>query len=238
MPCVTSVPAPRKDAFKILVVEDDASARAAILMSLRSQGFLCSEADSGARARRVISKSRPDLVVLDLGLPDGDGLDLLRELRESDDLPVVVCSGRGTERDRVVGLDVGADDYLAKPFSARELVSRVRSVLRRARATPQMTVLRFGQVELNLGTREATVSGSPVSLTAREFELAAFLAMHPRAVFSRADLLREVWRSAPNDKSEATVTEHVRRLRLKLEGDPASPRHLRAVRGVGYRLVP
>ena len=223
---------------KVLVVEDDPQARAAILMALRAEGFLCSEAGDTTRARKVISKSRPDIVVLDLGLPDGDGLDLLREVRSGDDLPVVVCSGRGTESDRVVGLDVGADDYLAKPFSPRELVSRVRSVLRRANTTPPQSVLRFGNVEINVNTREVTVSGEPVSLTAREFELMAFLAQHPREVFSRADLLKAVWRVAPTSKSEATVTEHVRRLRIKLEAEPSTPKHLRAVRGVGYRLVP
>jgi two-component system phosphate regulon response regulator PhoB len=224
--------------FKILVVEDDPQVRASILLALRADGLLCSEAGDAARARRVISKARPDLVVLDLGLPDGDGLDLLRELRTTDDLPVVVCSGRGTENDRVVGLDVGADDYLPKPFSSRELRSRVRSVLRRARSAPPVTVVAFGEAELNLDTREVTLNGEPVSLTAREFELASFLALHPRTVFSRAELLKEVWRASPADKSEATVTEHMRRLRLKLEVDAASPRHLRAVRGVGYRLVP
>lgn len=223
---------------KVLVVEDDPQARAAILLALRSDGFLCSEAGDATRARKVISKSRPDIVVLDLGLPDGDGLDLLREVRTSDDLPVVVCSGRGTENDRIVGLDVGADDYLAKPFSPRELVSRVRSVLRRANTTPPQSVLRFGNVEINVNTREVTVAGEPVALTAREFELMAFLAQHPREVFSRADLLKAVWRVAPTSKSEATVTEHVRRLRIKLEAEPSTPKHLRAVRGVGYRLVP
>lgn len=225
-------------AYKVLVVEDDPQVRASILMALRADGMLCSEAGDSTRARKVIAKSRPDIVVLDLGLPDGDGLDLLRELRAGDDLPVVVCSGRGSEADRVLGLDTGADDYLAKPFGSRELVSRVRSVLRRARSSATATVVSFGEAELNLDTREVTLSGVPVVLTAREFELAAFLATHPRTVFSRAELLREVWRSAPTDKSEATVTEHMRRLRLKLEPDPASPRHLRAVRGVGYRLVP
>lgn len=225
-------------AFKVLVVEDDPHARAAILAALRSDGFLCSEAEDAGRARRVIAKARPDLVVLDLGLPDGDGLDLLKEVRQNDDLPMIVCSGRGTENDRILGLDVGADDYLAKPFNARELVSRARSVLRRAQTVPSQPVLRFGNVEINTSTREVTAGGQPVSLTAREFELMAYLAAHPREVFSRADLLRAVWRSAPTSKSEATVTEHVRRLRIKLEADPGAPKHLRAVRGVGYRLVP
>lgn len=229
---------PASPSFKVLVVEDEPQARAAVLAALRADGLLCSEAEDGSRARRVIAKARPDIVVLDLGLPDGDGLDLLKEIRQSDDLPVVVCSGRGSEADKVLGLDVGADDYLAKPFGGRELVSRVRSVLRRAQSAPSHAVLRFGNVEINTSTREVTVGGSMVSLTAREFELMAYLAAHPREVFSRADLLRAVWRSAPTSKSEATVTEHIRRLRIKLEAEPGTPKHLRAVRGVGYRLVP
>jgi DNA-binding response OmpR family regulator len=186
----------------------------------------------------VISKSRPDIVVLDLGLPDGDGLDLLRSLRTTDNLPVVVCSGRADESDRLSGLEQGADDYVTKPFSIRELSMRVRVVLRRIQNIPSTpTSLHLGQVVIDVEGREVRRNGTPVQLTAREFELLVFLAKNPRTVFTRAELLVNVWHST-GDRSEATVTEHVRRLRLKLEEDPASPRHLCAVRGVGYRVVP
>jgi two-component system, OmpR family, phosphate regulon response regulator PhoB len=224
--------------FRVLVVEDEVDTRDAIMAALRWAGFLCTEAPDAARAQYIIKHHRPDLVVLDLGLPDSDGLELLRALRADDALPVVVCSGRGSELDRLEGLDVGADDYVTKPFSPKELALRARAVLRRSNAAPASSVLRFGQVELSVSTREVTVKGAAVSLTAREFDLLAHLARNPRTVFSRQDLLEAVWASADGERSEATVTEHMRRLRLKIGDDPTSPKHLRAVRGVGYKLVP
>lgn len=228
---------PNQPKQRVLVVEDDQDTRDAVCAALRWAGFLCSEAGDVTRARKVIAKGRPDLVVLDLSLPDGDGLELLRELRLSDDLPILVLSGRGEEADRVVGLELGADDYLTKPFSARELSSRVRTVLRRSSATRNTSRIVFGNISIDVDAREVRRAGDMLALTAKEFDLIVFLARSPRTVYSREDLLREVWHSS--DRSgEATVTEHVRRLRLKLEDDPASPRHLCAVRGVGYRLVP
>ena len=221
--------------YRVLVVDDDADTRAAVLAALRWAGFLCSEAQDVARARKVVTKSRPDAVILDLGLPDGDGMEFLAELRASDDLPVLVVSGRDSEADRVLGLEIGADDYVTKPFSPRELASRVRTVLRRTGTSSGR--VGFGTITIDAEAREVTKGGRSISLTAKEFDLLSFLARHPRSVFSREDLLREVWHT--NDpKSEATVTEHVRRLRLKIEEDPSSPRHLSAVRGIGYRLVP
>jgi two-component system phosphate regulon response regulator PhoB len=222
---------------RVLVVDDDADTRTAVCEALRWAGMLCSEAQDVARARRVVVKNRPDIVILDLSLPDGDGLDFLRELRNSDDLPVLVLSGRDGEQDRIAGLDLGADDYLTKPFSAKELASRVRSVLRRAHSTPGGSRLSFGNVVIDVEARDARRGGQPLHLTTKEFDLLVFLARHPRTVFSRTELLNEVW-TGPGDRGEATVTEHVRRLRLKIEIDPAEPRHLAAVRGVGYRLVP
>ena len=224
---------------KVLVVDDDAQTRNAMTAGLRRDGFLVCEASDVARARRVISKNRPDIVVLDLGLPDGDGLELLRTLRTTDNLPVVVCSGRTGESDKLSGLEQGADDYITKPFSVRELAMRVRVVLRRIKNTPTTpTTLNLGSVVIDVEGREVRKSGTLVQLTAREFELLVFLAKNPRTVYTRAELLIQVWHTATADRSEATVTEHVRRLRLKLEEDPASPRHLCAVRGVGYRVVP
>ena len=228
----------QKSVPKVLVVEDDADVRTATVAALRSAGFLCSEAGDAARARKVIVKARPDIVILDLGLPDSDGLELLRELRSKDELPVIVISGRGAEDDRVIGLEIGADDYMTKPFSARELATRAKNVLRRASSMVTGPRISFGEIALDVDAREVRREGSLLALTAKEFDLLVFLARHPRTVFTRIDLLREVWLSDTENRSEATVTEHVRRLRLKLEIDPANPRHLSAVRGVGYRLVP
>lgn len=225
-----------EDQYRVLVVDDDADTRAAVCAALRNGGFLCSEAADVARARKVVTKSRPDIVVLDLGLPDGDGMDFLVELRRNDDLPVLVVSGRDSEGDRVLGLEIGADDYVTKPFSAVELASRVRSVLRRTGSSSQSRV-GFGTTTIDAEAREVTHKGKKINLTAKEFDLLAFFARHPRQVFSRVELLREVWHTT-DTRSEATVTEHVRRLRLKIEEDPSSPRHLSAVRGVGYRLEP
>ena len=228
------------DKQKVLVVEDDQNTREAIVTALRWAGFVCTEAADAARARHIIGNHRPDLVVLDLGLPDGDGLELLVELRRNDDLPVVVCSGRDSELDRVGGLDVGADDYVTKPFSPRELALRVRSVLRRvgSAASVGLNVLNFGDITVDVDTHEVTKAGAPVALTAREFDLLVFFARNQRIAFSRAQLLKNVWRNSEKSRTEATVTEHVRRLRRKIGDDNENPRHLCAVRGVGYRLVP
>lgn len=225
---------------KVLVVEDDHDTREAIVTALRWAGFLCTEAGDAARARHIIGNYRPDLIVLDLGLPDGDGLELLVDLRRSDDLPVVVCSGRDSELDRVGGLDVGADDYVTKPFSPRELALRVRSILRRvgSAAAPGLNVLSFGEIVIDVDAHEVTKSGKPLALTAREFELLVFFARNQRIAFTRSQLLKNVWKNAGKQRTEATVTEHVRRLRHKIGDDNENPRYLCAVRGVGYRLVP
>jgi DNA-binding response OmpR family regulator len=228
----TETPQPR-----VLVVDDEEETRIAVCESLRWAGMLCSEAGDVARARRVIARNRPDIVVLDLSLPDGDGLELLRELRAGDDLPVLVLSGRSEEHDRISGLDLGADDYLTKPFSAKELASRIRTVLRRSQSARSGSRLTFGNIVIDIESRDVRRGGQALPLTTKEFDLLVFFAKNPRTVYSRADLLREVW-TAPGDRGEATVTEHVRRLRMKIEDTPTDPRYLCAVRGVGYRLVP
>ena len=185
----------------------------------------------------VIVKARPDLVILDLSFPGEDGIDFLKELREEDDLPVIVCSGRGNELDRIKGLDIGADDYITKPFSPNELATRVKAVLRRSGNTPVRGKLVFGDVLIHLDTREVTKNSISVKLTSREFDLLVYLAKHPRMVFSREALLKAIW-SQKGSRTNATVTEHIRRLRSKIENDPNKPLHLIAVRGVGYRLMP
>jgi len=232
---------------RVLVVDDDQRARTVVAWQLEADGFAVTEAGDGPAALAQIERDRPDLVVLDLSLPGMDGLDVLRRVREAEGraaagaaaapLPVIVLSGRGGETDRIIGLDLGADDYLVKPFSPGELAARVRSVLRRSRPGPAPARPAVG-LRVDEASRDVTRDGSPVELTAKEFDLLAFLARHPRQVFTRAQLLQHVWGSGKGWQGEATVTEHVHRLRQKLgpcgDGRPI----VQTVRGVGYRLEP
>lgn len=224
---------------RVLVVDDDERVRTVVSWQLEADGYTVTQAGDGAAALEQIALDRPDLVVLDLSMPGIGGLDVLRRVREPGGptpLPVIVLSGRSGETDRIVGLDLGADDYLVKPFSPGELAARVRSVLRRTGAPP--APLATAGLVVDPATRAVRVDGRAVDLTAREFDLLAFLTRHPRQVFSRTQLLQNVWRSAPEWQGEATVTEHVHRLRHKIEADPGRPRRLRTVRGVGYQLEP
>jgi DNA-binding response OmpR family regulator len=177
--------------------------------------------------------------VLDLMLPGIDGLTLCRWIRDRSDLPVIMLTARGEEADRIVGLELGADDYVTKPFSPRELVARVRTVLRRGSAEGERTAerIRFGDIEIDAAAREVLKRGEALRLTAREFDLLLFLARHPRRVFSRDQLMSRVWGYAPAFDS-GTITVHVRRLREKIEDEPARPCYLETVWGVGYRLSP
>lgn len=222
----------------LLVIDDDSRVRTVVSWQLEAEGYAVREAADGNAAWQAIVDQRPDLVVLDLSLPGLSGLDLLRRLRDGGDrTPVVVLSGRNGEGDRIQGLDLGADDYLVKPFSPGELAARVRSVLRRSsgQAVPWPPVGGAPRSGLHIDpwTREVEVDGEPVPLTAREFDLLAFLAGNPRRVFTRAQLLDQVWSSSRGWQSEASVTEYVHRLRHKL-----GHRYLVTVRGVGYRLDP
>jgi two-component system, OmpR family, phosphate regulon response regulator PhoB len=224
---------------RVLVVDDDEAVRTVASWQLESDGFAVAQAGDGDEALSAIDTERPDLVVLDLSMPGLGGLDVLRRVRGAPvtaALPVIVLSGRSGETDRIVGLDLGADDYLVKPFSPGELAARVRSVLRRAGATTAARAV-GGRLALDAAAREITVDGAPVELTAREFDLLAFLVAHPRQVFSRAQLLAQVWHSE-GWQGEATVTEHVHRLRAKLGLDPAARPRIRTMRGVGYQLDP
>jgi DNA-binding response OmpR family regulator len=222
----------------VLVVDDEPIVRDVVVRYLQRDGFTTLEAGDGDDARRLIETREPSLVVLDVMLPGTDGLELCRWIRGRSDLPVILLTARGEEADRIVGLELGADDYVTKPFSPRELAVRVRAVLRRSSgpvARPRR--LGFGDVVVDESSREVTRGGAPVALTAKEFDLLAFLAAHPRHVFSRDQLMDRVWDySAAVDTG--TVTVHIRRLREKLEPDPARPRHLQTVWGVGYRLDP
>jgi DNA-binding response OmpR family regulator len=227
----------------VLVVDDEPTVREVVSRYLELGGYRVMVAGDGQAALQLALSTQgpPDLVVLDLMLPGMDGLEVCRRLREVAPVPIVMLTARGHETDRIVGLELGADDYVVKPFSPRELVARVRSVLRRARtagdpATPE-TGLLAGDLMINSSTREVTVAGRPVALTAREFELMLFLARHPRQVFTRGQLLQQVWEYTwLGDTS--TVTVHIRRLREKVEDNPSDPQRVQTVYGVGYRFVP
>ena len=223
----------------ILVVDDDVDLRSLVRGALEREGFAVDEAGDGALALTKIATLSPELVVLDLCLPTVGGLDVLRAVGSGDgSTPVIVLSGLGQETDRIVGLELGADDYMVKPFSPRELVARVRSVLRRAVGPRPSAVYDFGDIRLDSTTRELHVRGVPVELRRREFDLLEFMCAAPHQVFSREQLLVNVWHSAPEWQDDATVSEHVHRLRAKIEDDPSAPRRIVTVRGVGYRFEP
>jgi two-component system phosphate regulon response regulator PhoB len=222
----------------ILVVDDDRDLVDVVRTALEREGFAVDDAGDGATALDKIADDAPELVVLDLGLPRVRGLDVLRQVRLDNTVPVIVLTGRSEEADRIIGLELGADDYVVKPFSPRELVARVRSVLRRSRTPRGQGRLAFGDLELDLTSREVSVRGSLVEMRRREFDLLAFLCASPRQVFTREQLLRHVWESEPEWQGIGTVSEHVHRLRAKVEVDPARPQHIVTVRGVGYRFMP
>jgi DNA-binding response OmpR family regulator len=224
-------------AATVLVVDDDPTVSDVVCRYLEHSGCRVSRASDGLAALAAFDRQRPDLVVLDLMLPGVDGLEVCRRLRRQDaDLPVIMLTALGEESDRVAGLQLGADDYITKPFSPRELVLRVHSVLRRtttaapARATG---VLADGELVLDADRREVRRDGRLLALTVREFDLLAYLMAHPGRAFRRAELLEHVWGWTFGD--ESTVTVHVRRVREKVEDDPASPRRVVTVWGVGYR---
>lgn len=223
---------------EVLVVDDEPQVREIVATYLERDGFRVRTAATGAEALAELAKQRADLVVLDLMLPGVDGLAVLRKLRESgDQVPVIVLSAKGRESERVAGLELGADDYLAKPASPREVAARCRAVLRRAGAVGP-DVLEVGDMVIDLVGRRLTKAGEAIDLPPKEFELLARFAGSPGQVHSRADLLRDVWGSSPDWQDPGTITVHIRRLRRKIEEDPANPRHLVTVYGVGYRFDP
>jgi two-component system, OmpR family, phosphate regulon response regulator PhoB len=230
---------------RVLVVDDDEGVRTGVIWALEADGFSVEAVQDGVSALEVIESSTLSLVVLDLSLPGIGGLDILRTVRQREArgdsyrLPIIVLSGRDGEADRIVGLDLGADDYLVKPFSPGELAARARSVLRRSddyRGRPSAPFVPQGVgVEVDAEARDAWVDGEPLDLAAKEFELLAYFVNHPRRACTRDELLSAVWSSSEGWQTPATVTEHVYRLRQKVEADPGRPRRLRTVRAVGYR---
>ncbi|MFF9815133.1 response regulator transcription factor [Streptomyces sp. NPDC014006] len=219
---------------RVLVVDDDPTVAEVVAGYLARAGCTVDRAEDGPTALEQAARNRPDLVVLDLMLPGMDGLDVCRRIRESAPVPVIMLTARGDEDDRILGLEVGADDYVTKPFSPRELVLRVQSVLRRTRPGPATQPLAAGGLTLDPASRRVTRNGVELALTLREFDLLAFFLQHPGRACSREDLMREVWGWDFGDLS--TVTVHVRRLRAKVEDDPARPRLIQTVWGVGYRF--
>ena len=224
---------------RILVVDDDPMVAEVVARYLERDGHTVECVGDGAEALRRALADPPDLLVLDLMLPRMDGLQVCRKLRERWPVPVIMLTALGEEMDRVVGLETGADDYVTKPFSPRELALRVQSVLRRARGastTSGVGVLRDAELTVDVGAHEVRLGEEEIMLTAREFDLLAHLMRNPRQAFSRSTLLNQVWGWSFGDSS--TVTVHVRRLREKIEPDPTVPRRIVTVWGVGYRYEP
>ena len=223
---------------RVLVVDDEPMVREVVTAYLEREGFLVSEAGDGAAALELVPRTPPDLVVLVVMLPKVDGLSVLAQVRKTTDVPVILLTARTDETDRVLGLELGADDYVVKPFSPRELAARVRSVLRRTTRQVSHDRMEFDGLIIDGTTREVLVDGTLLELTPKEFDLLAFLAASPRQVFSRGQLLEQVWDSSPDYQDPSTVTVHVRRLRAKMETDPNRPRWITTVWGVGYRFEP
>lgn len=221
---------------RVLVVDDEPRIVQLVRDYLERAGFAVSTARSGEEALMRARTQVPDLAILDLGLPGLDGLDVTRALRRDGDLPIIILTARDDETDRIVGLELGADDYVTKPFSPRELVARVRAVLRRRTAATDAEVLRAGDLELDVPRLRATRAGEPVDLTATEFTLLAAMARQPGRVFTRSQLLDAIHGEA-FEAYERAVDAHVKNIRRKIEPMPRSPRYILTVYGVGYRLA-
>jgi DNA-binding response OmpR family regulator len=225
---------------QILVIEDEPNIREIVSLYLQRSGFHVHALEDGHQAQLWLSKQQPDLIIMDLMLPELDGYQLTSEIRARSDVPIIMLTSRRDEVDRIAGLEMGADDYVVKPFSPQELVSRVRAVLRRTRPRGSEAVdpiIAIGDVVIDPNTREVTLAGQLCDLTAREFDLLQLLAANPRRVFSRDQLLDRVWGSS-DYIDPGTVTVHIRRLREKIEKDASKPEHIITVWGVGYRFDP
>ncbi|MBV7336635.1 response regulator transcription factor [Chloroflexi bacterium TSY] len=226
---------------KILVVDDEPSIREVVELYLKRAGFHVHVARDGEEALRAMTQEIPDLVVLDLMLPQVDGLEITRRIRAEGDTPIIMLTSRKEEADRILGLELGADDYVVKPFSPQELVSRVRAVMRRTHGSPTQSAssrpLEFDDLRIDPNTRLVHSGNSEIVLTAKEFDLLWMLASYPRQVFNRDQLLEHVW-GETDYLDPSTVTVHVRRLREKIESDSSNPRHIHTVWGVGYKFEP
>jgi two-component system, OmpR family, phosphate regulon response regulator PhoB len=228
---------------KILVVDDDQEMTKMLEKYLSNEGYQVTVATTGVAALSAASATEPELVLLDIVLGAEDGREILRDLRSISDVPVIFLTGRGLETERIAGLKLGADDYIVKPFSLGEVSARIETILRRAGVnTAQHAIERpdisFGDLQINENTHEVRLAGQLLDLTSKEFSLLNFIATTPRQVYTRSQLLEHVWASSSEWQNEATVTEHIRRLRAKIETDPDHPKWIKTVRGVGYRFEP
>lgn len=228
---------------KILIVEDDAEIVKLLERFLTGEGYEVIVATDGAGALTATSSLGPDLVLLDIVLGSEDGRDVFGELRLISDVPTIFLTGRGLESERIAGLKLGADDYIVKPFSLGEVSARIESVLRRSGVSLRQheidtPTMKFGDLQINESTHEVRLGDALLEFTSKEFALLSFLASTPRQVYSREQLLEHVWSSSSEWQNEATVTEHIRRVRAKIEVDPDHPRWITTVRGVGYRFEP
>jgi len=221
---------------RILIVDDEEEIVSSIADYLREEGYRPILAFDGATALEKLEAERPDLVILDLGLPDIDGLDVARRIRQRVEVPIIMLTARVQEIDRIVGLELGADDYVTKPFSPRELVLRVQAVLRRLAGPAPEEAVRIGDLVVDLAAREVRRGGEPVDLTPTEFDLLAFLVRRPNRVFSRLELLKGV-QGYTTPALARNIDNHVMNLRRKIEPDPREPRIVKTVYGIGYRLV-
>lgn len=227
----------RSESRRVLVVDDDDSSRALMRQFLEREGWVVTEASDGPAALKAATETPTDVIVLDLGLPGLDGIDVLRAVRRDSGVPIVVVTGRDEEVDMLSGLDAGADDYLVKPYSLPELAARVRTVLRRGEPAPASARLEFDGLVIDPEAARVALDGSDVELTRKELALLTFLASSPGRCIGRDELLHHVWGSASDWQDSATVTEHIRRLRKKIDPDPGHPRFIETVRGHGYRFA-
>jgi len=220
---------------KILIVDDEASIRRFLRVTLTSQGYTVFEAPSGTEALGRVTEDKPDIVILDLGLPDIDGIEVTRLLREWTQMPIIILSVRGAELDKIAALDAGADDYLTKPFGVGELLARLRAALRRSAKSPDDPVFTSGNLKIDLSNRLVTISGHDVSLTPNEYGLLRVLVIHAGKVLTHRHLLREVWGAEYGDELHM-LHVNISNLRRKIEPDPARPQLIITEPGVGYRL--
>jgi two-component system, OmpR family, response regulator RegX3 len=221
---------------RVLVVEDEEAISEPLAEHLAREGFDPEVAPTIALASEAFEREPPDVILLDVMLPDGDGRDFCREIRKRSDVPILMLTARGEEIDRILGLELGADDYVVKPFSARELVARVRAVMRRGRSEDRAATITIGAITLDPSARMCAKHGEMVELTAKEFDLLHFLMAHPGAVVRREQIMDEVW-DAHWFGPTKTLDVHISWLRKKLEDDPGNPRYISTVRGVGFRFA-
>jgi two-component system, OmpR family, KDP operon response regulator KdpE len=221
---------------RILVIDDELAIRRFLKISLEAEGHTYLEASNGRDGLVAAATQRPELIILDLGLPDMDGSEVLKRLREWSAVPVIVLTVRDSEIDKVALLDAGADDYLTKPFGVPELLARIRTAVRHAQGTPEAPVFQAGHLEVDLSSHMVRISGKPVRLTATEYAILALLVKHAGKVVTQAHLLREIW--GPHATQETQYLRvYIGQLRKKLESDPANPRFIRTEAGIGYRLI-